>query len=125
MLHTDEETTCPHALSLEDIHPMGRCEDCDIRMMFWYTLGMAEDSYRTGRIGQDMYEAYCHAFAAMSPHGALPAWSDESPFPRVRRLVRKLMRAKGFPVPGRWRGPVVTVEDASETGSCAESGPVV
>ena len=104
ILNTEEEITC---LLTEpdsgDYHLEGCCEDCDVFRLSRCNLMQAQDRYRTGRIGQDMYEAYCHVWAHLSPHGALPGFRDDPAFPRVRRIARKLLAVRGFPVPGRWR----------------------
>lgn len=99
MLHTEEQTTCPIVDARGDWHFELRCEDCDIRRLSRATLGQVEDRYHVGRITQDQYEAYRHVWARLSPHGGQPARRDTPETPAVRRLVRKLLRARGFAVP--------------------------
>lgn len=99
MLHTDEQTTCPIVEAPGDHHFELRCEDCDVARLARATLGQVDDRYRVGRVTQDQYEAYCHVWALLSPHGGQPAWRRTPEIPAVQRIVRKLLRARGLIVP--------------------------
>lgn len=106
-LHTDEEVRCPYAAPRTgDIHLERHCEDCDVFRMSRCTPGDADHLYHTGRIGQDFHEAYRHAYAVLSPAHAMGAWRARSDFPRVRRIVRKIIRTRGHGVPPDWEESV-------------------
>ena len=98
LLHSEEEVTCPIIDAPDNYHFEGRCEDCDVKYMSRCSLGEIEDRYHVGRISQDQYEAYCLAWALLSPTGN-PDRVLIPEIPAVRRIARKLIRAKGFEVP--------------------------
>lgn len=99
MLHTAEQQTCPLVGTPGDFHFQLRCEDCDVQRLARATLDQIDEHYRAGRITQDQYEAYCHLWALLSPHGGQPAWRSAPEIPAVQRIVRKLLRARGMAVP--------------------------
>lgn len=98
MLHTNEESTCPVLDEPDNYHFEARCEDCDVKYLSGMSLGQVEDRYNVGRVTQDEYEAYTLAWALLSPTGN-PAAVTVSDIPAVRRIARKLIRAKGLDVP--------------------------
>lgn len=98
MRHTAEETTCLVLNEPDNYHFEGRCEDCDVKYLSRMSLGVVEDRYNVGRVTQDEYEAYTLAWALLSPTGN-PAAVTVSEIPAVRRIARKLLRAKGLDVP--------------------------
>lgn len=109
MLHTDETKTCPIVDEPGDYHFEMRCEDCDVAQLVRLNLGQVEDRYHVGRITQDEFEAYMYVWATLSPSGSRPEWRTAPERPDVRRITRKLLRAKGRVLPaelaefGPWR----------------------
>lgn len=101
LLHASDETTCPIVDTPGNYHFEMRCEDCDVKHLSRSTLGNVEDRYRTGRITQDEYEAYCYVWALLSPSGSRPEWRRTPEIPAVRRIARKLLRAHGVEIPSK------------------------
>jgi hypothetical protein len=110
MLHTAEEFTCSVLPQPRNYHFEGKCEDCDAHYLSRMPLGQIEDLYRTGRVTQEQYEAYTLVWALLSPtrDPSLPDPMIEDPI--VRRVARKLCRAKGLPIPAAVIEPAPVVE---------------
>lgn len=123
MLHTAEETSCPVLSDPSNYHFEGKCEDCDALYQSRMPLGQIEDLYRSGRVTQEQYEAYTLVWALLSPtrDPSLPDPVAEDPI--VRRVARKLCRAKGFEIPAALVEPAPVVElpapSAAELGEVA------
>lgn len=105
MRHASDEITCPILDERDNYHFEMRCEDCDVQRLSRMNLGDVEDRYRTGRITQDEYEAYCYVWALLSPTGN-PDRVPAPEIPAVRRIARKLLRARGFDIPTETEGEV-------------------
>ncbi|MER7734156.1 hypothetical protein ABTX80_25020 [Streptomyces erythrochromogenes] len=98
-VHANEEPTCPTLDAPADYHFDGNCEDCDVARFARMTPDRIAHWYQTGRASQDDYEAYMHTWALLSPSGSGGAWRVTPEGVNVRRLVRKLLRARGAEVP--------------------------
>lgn len=109
MPHSAEETTCPILDDPTNYHFEGKCEDCDAKYLSRMNLGKVEHLYHTGRVTQGQYEAYTLAWTLLSPTRD-PAKAQVSEDPTVRRIARKLIRAKGLDVPAALIEPAEVVE---------------
>lgn len=101
MLHTEETVSCPIVDVPDNYHFEGRCEDCDVKVMARLNLGDIEDRYSQGRLSRDQLDAYRWVWALLSPTRSNPHWCSQ-PYvtdPDVRRIARKLLRIRDFPVP--------------------------
>ncbi|MEV1157762.1 hypothetical protein AB0J27_20420 [Micromonospora chokoriensis] len=98
MLYTREATTCPIRLAGDFHLDARRCEDCTAQRLSRLTLGEVEERYHTGRIGQDAFEGYALAWALLSPTGD-PDRVTIPDLPDVCRFARKVIKARGLPVP--------------------------
>lgn len=96
MLHSGEDVTCPILTAPDNYHFEMRCEDCDVQRMARLTFEQVESLYYDGRITQDEFEAYAYLHDLLSPYRGTPPATD---FPAVRRIARKLARARGLAVP--------------------------
>lgn len=102
MMHTDEAATCPILNERNNFHFEMRCEDCDVKRLARMTYNEVRALHHQGRVTQDEFEGYCLAWDLLSPYrypDAVVVISAEPP--AVRRIARKLIRAKGFEVPAR------------------------
>jgi hypothetical protein len=64
------------------------CRDCCARTVAGMTLEQVEHWYHDGYVGQDVYEAYCHAWATSATHSAAwDSWLKPPAVPEVVRLV--------------------------------------
>ncbi|WP_327738399.1 hypothetical protein OG749_36055 [Streptomyces nojiriensis] len=97
--HTTEKATCPVVDIRGDYHLEGRCEDCDVAVFSRMTPDQIDYRYQTGRASQDDYEAYMHAWALLSPSGSGGGWLTVPEDVNIRRLIRKLLRARGAAIP--------------------------
>ncbi|AZM51836.1 hypothetical protein DMA15_03900 [Streptomyces sp. WAC 01529] len=105
MLHTDEKPTCPILDAPDNYHFEGRCEDCDVKTLSRLSLGQVEDRYYAGRTGQDQFEAYVYVWATLSPSGSGGGWRETPTDLNVRRIARKLLRARDFEIPAALEEP--------------------
>jgi L-serine deaminase len=99
VLHAEETATCPTLNEPDNYHFERLCEDCDVKTLSRLNLGQVEDRHRTGRIWQDQFEAYMHLWAVLSPIGSLAEWRATPGDLNVRRVARKLLRARGLAIP--------------------------
>jgi hypothetical protein len=99
VLHTDETFTCPVLDEPGNYHFEGRCEDCDIAALSRLNLGQVDDRYQVGRVTQSQFEAYMHVWATLSPAGSHAGWRETPKNSDVRRIARKLLRARDVAVP--------------------------
>ena len=105
MLNTAELTACPVLTEPGNYHFEGCCEDCDVATLARLNLGQVDDRYRVGRVTQDEFEAYMHVWAVLSPTRSQGAWRETPSDPAVRRIARKLLRARGVAVPAELGEP--------------------
>lgn len=84
-----EEYAPGHVLDGDRRHFMlTGCRDCCARTVAGMSLEQAERWYQYGSVGQDVYEAYCHAWATSAPRSAAwDSWLKPPAVPEVVRLV--------------------------------------
>lgn len=78
-----------------------RCETCDVRRMSRLSLDAVQSQYHQGRLTQEDYEAYSYVHWLLSPYRGTPTAPEH---PQVRRIARKLLRARSFDVPEELSG---------------------
>jgi len=98
MLHSEEHATCPVLAQPDNYHFEGRCEDCAVADLIRLGLEKVQGRYQAGRLSQNLFEAYMHVWATLSPHGGQRYWRETPQDPDVRRIARKLLRARGLTI---------------------------
>jgi hypothetical protein len=80
----------------DENHFEGYCDECDAHYSLRWTMADAEDRYYSGRIGQDMWEAFMHTWALSGTRSARwDAWAMPPVTERARaiaNLIRLLHR---------------------------------
>lgn len=84
-----EEFPPGHVLDGDRRHFMGTgCSDCCARTVMGMTLEQVERWYRSGHVGQDVWEAYTHVWATSAYRfGNYDSWQRPPVIPEVVRLV--------------------------------------
>lgn len=101
MLYETEDIVCPILNERGNYHFENLCEDCDVKELARMSLGDVEGRREQSRITLNEFDAYRWVWALFSPSGSNPHWKNQ-PYvldPDVRRIARKLCRAKGLLVP--------------------------
>lgn len=99
LLNSSEFATCPVLDAPDNYHFEGRCEDCDVKTLGGLSLGAVEYRYHVGRLTQSQFEAYMYVWALLSPTRSGGDWGRTPEIPNVRRIARKLLRARGVEIP--------------------------
>lgn len=65
------------------------CDDCNARTVARMTLERVEDDYRTGYVGQALFEAYMHCWATGAARFSSlgDGWTEPPTDPKVTALV--------------------------------------
>jgi hypothetical protein len=87
--YRDEEFRPGHYLTGAVRHFFGTCDDCDAYAVAGMSLEKVDQWYRSGHVSQDLYEAYCHAWATGAYHYSdrQDHWRKSPSVPEVVRLV--------------------------------------
>jgi hypothetical protein len=104
--HDAEEYWPGHYLAGDRRHFMlTGCNDCCAYTVSVMTLEQVEGWYQYGAVSQDVYEAYCHAWATSAPRfsSAWDSWKRSPAIPEVVRLVAILRGVHALQVTAKRR----------------------
>ena len=82
------------------------CNDCCARTVLTMTLEQVERWYQYGAVSQDVYEAFCHAWATSAPRysSAWDSWKRSPAIPEVVRLVAVMRGTMALKVTAKRKG---------------------
>lgn len=74
-------------------HFLGLCDECDAHYLTTVSADGADDWYRQGILGQDMFEAFMHAWVTSAYRYGYDGWKSPPTDPTVIELVELIREA--------------------------------